>query len=89
MVRATALKAAISRLRDLTKGHAGRSSGEALAANLMLLRAYGVDDEILDMVVEMTLAQDVDEEFTAAINYMSSGFLLAILAFGEEAHRGV
>jgi hypothetical protein len=43
-----------------------------------------VDDEILDLVVEMTLTQNVDEEFTAAINYMSAGFLLALLTLEEE-----
>jgi hypothetical protein len=85
VVRAAALKAAIAQLRDLTKGHADRSSGETLAANLVLLRAHGVDDEILAMVVEMTLAQNADDEFTAAINYMSSGFLLALLTLREEA----
>jgi hypothetical protein len=84
LVRAAALKAAITQLRDLANVNAKRSSQEALAANLVLLRNNGVDDEILDLVVEMTLSQNVDEEMTAAINYMSSGFLLALLTLEEE-----
>lgn len=84
VVRAAALKAAITQLRDLSKANANRSSREALAANLMLLRAHGVDDEVLDLVVEMVLAQNVDEEMTAAVNYLASGFLLALLALKEE-----
>jgi hypothetical protein len=28
----------------------------------------------LDLVVEMVLAQNVDEEMTAAVNYLASGF---------------
>lgn len=84
VVRAAALKAAITQLRDLTKANASRSSQEALVANLVLLRAYGVDDEILDLVVEMALAQNLDEETTAALNYLASGFLLALLALREE-----
>lgn len=84
MVCAAALKAAIAQLRDLTKANAGRSSRQALVSNLVLLRAYGVEDEILDLVVEMALAQNLDEETTAAINYLVSGFLLALLALREE-----
>ena len=53
-------------------------------ANLILLRGLGVDEEALDLVVQMVLAQDVDEEMTAAINYLASGFLLALLTFREE-----
>lgn len=88
VVTATALKSAIAQLRELTKATAGRSSQEALAANLMLLRNHGVDDEILNLVVEMAMAQDVDEEMTAAINYLASGFLLALLSLGEEVASG-
>jgi hypothetical protein len=84
VVRAAALKAAITQLRDLSKANANVSSREALVANLMLLRAHGVDDEVLDMVVEMVLAQNVDEEMTAAVNYLASGFLLALLTLQEE-----
>ncbi|HYM54742.1 MAG TPA: hypothetical protein VES97_05225 [Solirubrobacteraceae bacterium] len=84
VVRAAALKAAITQLRDLTKANAGRSSRQALVSNLVLLRAYGVEDEILDLVVEVALAQNLDEETTAAINYLASGFLLALLALREE-----
>jgi hypothetical protein len=84
VVHTASLKAAITQLRDLTKANASRSSQEALVANLVLLRAYGVDDEILDLVVEMALAQNLDEETTAAINYLASGFLLALLALREE-----
>lgn len=84
VVRAASLKAAVMQLRDLARANAGRTSGEALAANLVLLRANGVDDEVLDLVVEMVLAQNVDEEMTAAINYLASGFLLALLTFREE-----
>lgn len=84
VVRAAALKAAITQLRDLSKANANRSSREALAANLMLLRAHGVDDEILDLVVEMVLAQNVDEEMAAAVNYLAVGFLLALLTLQEE-----
>jgi hypothetical protein len=84
VVHAASLKAAITQLRDLTKANASRSSQEALVANLVLLRAYGVDDEILDLVVEMALAQNLDEETTAAVNYLASGFLLALLALREE-----
>ncbi len=43
-----------------------------------------MDDEVLDLVVEMVLAQNVDEEMTAAVNYLASGFLLALLTFQEE-----
>ncbi|MGA9874721.1 MAG: hypothetical protein WBQ21_02835 [Solirubrobacteraceae bacterium] len=56
---------------------------EALAANLVLLRDHGVDDEILNLVVEMAMSQNMDEEITAAINYLASGFLLALLSLGE------
>ncbi len=84
VVRAASLKTAIAQLRDLTTVNGKRSSQEALAANLVLLRAHGVDDEILDLVVEMTLSQNVDEEFAAAVNYLSSGFLLALLTLEEE-----
>jgi hypothetical protein len=84
VVRAASLKAAITQLRDLSKANANRSSREALAANLMLLRAQGVADEVLDLVVEMVLAQNIDEEMTAAVNYLASGFLLALLTLQEE-----
>jgi hypothetical protein len=84
VVRATSLKVAIAQLRDLIKVNANRSSQEALAANLVLLRNHGVDDEILDLVVEMTLSQNVDEGVTAAVNYLASGFLLALLTLQEE-----
>jgi hypothetical protein len=87
IVRAASLKAAITQLHDLTKLNANRSSREALAANLVLLRAHGVDgvdDEVLDLVVEMVLAQNVDEEMAAALNYLASGFLLALLTLLEE-----
>lgn len=88
VVTAPSLKAAIARLRELTEANAARSSQEALASNLVLLRNHGVDDEILDLVVEMVLTQDVDEEMAAAVNYLASGFLLALLAMGEETERG-
>jgi hypothetical protein len=84
VVHAASLKAAITQLRDLTKVNASRSSQETLAANLVLLRAHGVDDEVLDLVVEMVLSQNVDEEMTAAVNYLASGFLLALLTLEEE-----
>lgn len=84
VVRAASLKAAITQLHDLTRANASRSSQEALAANLVLLRAHGVDDEVLDLVVEMVLAQNVDEEMAAAVNYLASGFLLALLTLHEE-----
>jgi hypothetical protein len=84
VVHAASLKAAITQLRDLAKANASRSSQEALVANLVLLRAYSVEDEILDLVVEMALAQNLAEETTAAINYLASGFLLALLALREE-----
>jgi hypothetical protein len=88
-VRAAALRTAIAQLRDLSKANANRSSREALGANLMLLRAHGVDDEVLDLVVEMVLAQNVDEEMVAAVNYLASGFLLALLTLrGERASCG-
>ncbi len=87
VVRAASLQAAITRLHDLTKANASRSSGQALAANLVVLRAHGVDQEVLDLVVEMVLAQNVDEELTAALNYLASGFLLALLTFQEEGAR--
>jgi hypothetical protein len=89
VVRVASLKAAIVQLRDMTRANAGRSSPQALAANLMLLRALGVDEEVLDLVVEMVLAQNVDEEMAAAVNYLASGFLLALLTLREEgAFRG-
>lgn len=84
VVRAASLKAAITQLHDLTKANAGRSSRQALAANLMVLRAHGVDDDVLGLVVEMVLAQNVDEEMAAALNYLASGFLLALLTLREE-----
>ena len=84
VVRAASLKAAIAQLHDLTKLNARRSSREALAANLVLLRTHGVADEVLDLVVEMVLAQNVDEEMTAAINYLASGFLLALLTLQQD-----
>jgi uncharacterized membrane protein len=83
LVRAASLNAAIVQLRDMAKANASRSSRQALVANLMLLRGLGVE-EVLDLVVEMVLAQDVDEEMTAAVNYLASGFLLALLTFEEE-----
>jgi len=85
MVRAASLKAAIEQLRNLTRANATRSSRERLVANLMLLRAHGVDDEVLDLVVEMVLAQNVDEEMTSAVNYLAAGFLLALLTLQQEA----
>ncbi len=88
VVRAASLKAAITQLRDIAKANAGRSSRQALVANLMLLRALGVDEETLDLVVAMVLAQNVDEEMTAAINYLASGFLLALLTLREEGSFG-
>jgi hypothetical protein len=84
VVRAASLKAAIAQLKNLTELNANRSSQEALAANLVLLRAHGVDDEVLDFVVEMVLAQNVDEEMAAALNYLAAGFLLALLTLQEE-----
>jgi hypothetical protein len=84
VVRAASLKAAIAQLKKLTELNANRSSQEALAANLVLLRTHGVADEVLDLVVEMVLAQNVDEEMTAAVNYLASGFLLALLTLQEE-----
>jgi hypothetical protein len=84
VVHVASLRAAIKQLHDLTKVNANRSSREALAANLMLLRAHGVDDEVLDLVVEMVLMQNVDEEMTAAVNYLASGFLLALLTLRQE-----
>ncbi len=84
VVRAASLKAAITQLHGLTNANANRSSKEVLIANLVLLRAHGVDDEVLDLVVEMVLAQNVDEEMTTALNYLASGFLLALLTFQEE-----
>ncbi len=71
-------------LRGIAKANAGRSSRQALAANLMLLRSLGVDEESLDLVVAMVLVQNVDEEMTAAVNYLASGFLLALLTLREE-----
>jgi hypothetical protein len=86
-VCAASLKAAIAQLHDLTKLNASRSSHEALAANLVLLRTHGVDDEVLDLVVEMILAQNIDEEMAAALNYLASGFLLALLTLQEADKR--
>ena len=43
-----------------------------------------MDDEVLDLVVEMVLAQNVDEEMAAAVNYLAVGFLLALLTLQEE-----
>jgi hypothetical protein len=88
VVHVASLKAAIVQLRDIVKANAGRSSQQALVANLILLRALGVDDEALDLVVTMVLAQNVDEEMTAAVNYLASGFLLALLALREEGSIG-
>jgi len=88
LVRAASLKAAIVQLRDMAKANAGRSSRQALVANLMLLRGLDVEEEALDLVVEMVLAQNVDEEMTAAVNYLASGFLLALLTFEEERSLG-
>jgi hypothetical protein len=84
VVRAASLKAAIAQLHDLARANAARSSREALAANLALLRAHGVEDEVLDLVIELVLAQNVDEEMTAALNYLASGFLLALLTLQNE-----
>lgn len=84
VVRAASLKAAIVQLRDMAEANAGRSSRQALAANLVVLRGLGVEEEVLDLVVEMVLAQNVDEEMTAAVNYLASGFLLALLTFEQE-----
>jgi hypothetical protein len=88
VVRAAALKAAIAQLRDIVKADDRRSGRRALVANLMLLRALGVDEEALDLVVQMVLAQNVDEEMTTAINYLASGFLLALLTLREEGSIG-
>ncbi len=89
VVRVTSLKAAIAQLRDIAKANAGRSSRQALVANLVVLRRLGVEDEALDLVVEMVLAQNIDEEMTAAVNYLASGFLLALLTLEEERVHGV
>jgi hypothetical protein len=89
VVRAASLKAAIVQLRGMAEANAGRSSRQALVANLMVLRGLGVDEEVLDLVVEMVLVQNVDEEMTAAINCLASGFLLALLTFQEERGVGV
>jgi hypothetical protein len=88
VVRAAALKAAIAQLRDIVSADNRRSGGQALVANLVLLRALGVDEEALDLVVQMVLAQNVDEEMTAAVNYLVSGFLLALLTLREEGTFG-
>lgn len=88
MVRAASLKAAIAELQDLAKANAGQRIVQALATNLSLLRTLGVDDETLDLVVEMAFAQNLDEEMTAAINYLASGFLLALLTLREEGVLG-
>jgi hypothetical protein len=87
VVRAASLRVAIAQLHELTATNARRSSREALAANLVLLRSHGVDDEVLDLVVEMVLAQDIDDEMTAAVNYLVSGFLLALLTIQQEGPR--
>lgn len=84
VVRAASLKVAIAQLRDLARANCDRSSSQALAANITLLRTLGVDEETLDLVTEMALAQNLDEEMTAAINYLASGFLLALLTLREE-----
>lgn len=84
IVRATSLRAAVAQLRDIAKANSGRSSRQALVANLMLLRRLGVDEEALDLVVTLVLAQNVDEEMTATINYLASGFLLALLTLRAE-----
>jgi hypothetical protein len=34
------------------------------------------------------MSQNMDEEITAAINYLASGFLLALLSLGEEVTSG-
>jgi hypothetical protein len=88
VVRAAALKAAIAQLRDIVEADDRRSGRQSLVANLMLLRALGVDDEALDLVMQMVLAHNVDEEMTTAINYLASGFLLALLTFREEGSIG-
>lgn len=87
LVRVASLKAAITQLRGQTEANAGRSSQEALAANLVLLRAHGVDDEVLDLVVEMVFAHNLDEGMAAAVNYLASGFLLALMTLEEESAR--
>ncbi len=84
VVRAASLKAAIVQLREMAKVNTGRSSRQALVANLVVLRGLGVEEEVLDLVVEMVLTQNVDEEMTAAVNYLASGFLLALLTFEQE-----
>lgn len=84
VVRAASLRAAITQLHELAAANAHRSGREALAANLVLLRAHGVDDEVLDLVVEMVVTQNVDDEMAAAVNYLASGFLLALLTLHEE-----
>jgi len=89
LVSATSLKAAIIRLRDLAEANAGRSSQEALAANLMSLRDHGVGDDVLDLAVEMVFAHNLDEEMTAAVNYLASGFLLALMTFEDQGARRV
>lgn len=83
-MRAASLRAAITQLHELAAANAHRSGREALAANLVLLRAHGVDDEVLDLVVEMVVTQNVDDEMAAAVNYLASGFLLALLTLHEE-----
>jgi hypothetical protein len=88
VVRAAALKAAIAQLRDIAGANDGRSSRQALMANLLLLRSLGVEDEALDLVVALVLEQNVDEGMTAAINYLASGFLSALLTLREEGSFG-
>jgi hypothetical protein len=68
----------------MAEANASRGSRQALVANLVVLRGLGVEEEVLDLVVEMVLAQNVDEEMTAAVNYLASGFLLALLTFEQE-----
>jgi hypothetical protein len=87
-VRAASLKLAIVELRGLAKANSNRSSRQALVANLVLLRGLGVDEDALDLVVQIALAQNVDEEMTAAVNYLASGFLLALLTLREEGTFG-
>jgi hypothetical protein len=84
VVRRSSLKAAIAQLHAIAESNAGRSSSQALAANLVLLRDLGVEEEALDLVVEMALAHDVDEGMMTALNYLASGFLLALLTIREE-----
>jgi hypothetical protein len=88
VVRAASLKVAIAQLRGMAEANAGQSAQQVLLGNLMVLRGIGVDEEALDLVVTMVLAQNVDEEMTAAVNYLASGFLLALLTLREEGSIG-